>query len=345
MYFVGLAEFPLGCDGVNSQVRKAMHGNYVTWNYDQMGVVATLNLSEAIDNNIAWQRFLPTGPMALLPVTPWYGLPLQIRQKNYSKFPEEHFIDEVNEALWKTYKRNPIVETATSSFDSLLRLLNCSSDSVRRYPPKISGVEENSRAAFPLGFGHATSYIGKGVALVGDAAHRIHPLAGQGVNLGFGDVTCLNKVLGEAVYAGSAINNLNYLKQYESERQKHNVPTMLAVDGLHRLYNSDFTPLVLLRSLGLQATHALNPLKAVGRCQNIWNYPVHSDDPTKKVKFDQVNISACSHAFKYARVGKANANEPERKCIGTLLMLNKEASRPILVFTVNSRPAFPPRTL
>ncbi|KAJ8960298.1 hypothetical protein NQ318_004024 [Aromia moschata] len=94
-----------------------------------------------------------------------------------------------------------------------------------------------------------------------DAAHRIHPLAGQGVNLGFGDVVCLNKVLGEAVYSGSVVDDLNYLKDYETERQRHNITTMLAVEGLHRLYNSDFTPLVVLRSLGLQATQALNPLK------------------------------------------------------------------------------------
>nr|XP_023015947.1 ubiquinone biosynthesis monooxygenase COQ6, mitochondrial [Leptinotarsa decemlineata] len=96
-----------------------------------------------------------------------------------------------------------------------------------------------------------------------DAAHRIHPLAGQGVNLGFGDVVCLNRILGNAVYSGSKLNDLSYLKEYETERQRHNVPTMLAVEGLHRLYNSNFTPVVLLRSLGLQATHVMNPLKKI----------------------------------------------------------------------------------
>ncbi|KAH1006761.1 hypothetical protein HUJ05_007465 [Dendroctonus ponderosae] len=124
-------------------------------------------------------------------------------------------------------------------------MFNCSVDQVRAYPPKVQDIDSGSRAAFPLGFGHSSQYIRQGVALVGDAAHRIHPLAGQGVNLGFGDVAC----------------NMDYLKGYESERQKHNVPTMLAVEALHRLYNTKFTPIVLLRSLGLQTTHALEPIK------------------------------------------------------------------------------------
>ncbi|KAJ8953057.1 hypothetical protein NQ314_007432 [Rhamnusium bicolor] len=232
-----------------------------------MGVVATLKLSEDINNKIAWQRFLPSGPIAFLPLTKNLSSLVWSTTIEHAKallqLSEEQFVDALNGAICKSYEHNGIIDQATKSFDSFLRLMNCSSDAIRQFPPKILGIEECSRAAFPLGFGHATSYIGKGVVLVGDSAHRIHPLAGQGVNLGFGDVTCLNKVLGDAVYSGSKIDNLSYLKEYETERQRHNIPTMLAVEGLHRLYNSDLTPLVLLRSLGLQATHALNPLKVI----------------------------------------------------------------------------------
>ncbi|XP_074036894.1 ubiquinone biosynthesis monooxygenase COQ6, mitochondrial [Leptinotarsa decemlineata] len=261
------SELLLGCDGVNSQVRKAMDVNYLSWSYNQMGVVATLKLSEEIENTVAWQRFLPTGPIAFLPLTKtlsslvWSTTPEHA--KNLLKQSESEFVDSINEAIWKVFSRNSVVDQATKTFDNLLRMMNCSADTVRQYPPKIAGIEEGSRAAFPLGFGHATSYIAKGAVLVGDAAHRIHPLAGQGVNLGFGDVVCLNRILGNAVYSGSKLNDLSYLKEYETERQRHNVPTMLAVEGLHRLYNSNFTPVVLLRSLGLQATHVMNPLKKI----------------------------------------------------------------------------------
>lgn len=255
----------LGCDGVNSSVRKAMQVDYLSWNYDQMGIVATLKFCEEFNNDIAYQRFLPTGPVALLPLTNtmsslvWSTTPEEA--KRLLHLTNEEFVDEVNRAVWCTYNRSSTVLQVTSAFDALLGVLNCSSDDIRQFPPKIKEVEEASRAAFPLGFGHSNCYIGKGVALVGDAAHRVHPLAGQGVNLGFGDVACLNTVLGNAVYSGSSLANFNYLKDYESQRQKYNVPTMLAVEGLHRLYTTDLTPVVLLRSLGLQATQALGPLK------------------------------------------------------------------------------------
>lgn len=126
-----------------------------------------------------------------------------------------------------------------------------------KQPPVIDDVIDKSRAVFPLGFAHAASYVGHGVALIGDAAHRIHPLAGQGVNLGYGDITCLVAKISDAVYNGAQLNSLQYLLQYEQERLKQNVPIMMGVHGLQRLYNTDFPPVVLLRSLGLKVTQSL----------------------------------------------------------------------------------------
>lgn len=128
-------------------------------------------------------------------------------------------------------------------------------------PPAIKSVVDKSRGAFPLGFAHASSYVDKGVALIGDAAHRIHPLAGQGVNLGYGDVSCLVEKVAEAVYNGAEVNDMNYLLAYEKERLQQNVPIMMGVHGLQKLYGTDFPPVVLLRSLGLKVTHSVPFLK------------------------------------------------------------------------------------
>lgn len=94
-----------------------------------------------------------------------------------------------------------------------------------------------------------------------DAAHRIHPLAGMGLNLGFGDVKCLTDILAEAAYNGFMLNDLNHLLEYERQRLKHNTSIMLGVHGLQRLYNTDSLPLVLARSIGLQITQQMTPVK------------------------------------------------------------------------------------
>ena len=97
----------------------------------------------------------------------------------------------------------------------------------------------------------------------GDAAHRIHPLAGQGVNLGFGDVSCLRKLFVEVVQNGSDLGSLIYLAEYETQRQRSVLPVLGVIDGLQRLYSTSFTPLVILRSLGLQTVQSLHFLKNI----------------------------------------------------------------------------------
>lgn len=99
-----------------------------------------------------------------------------------------------------------------------------------------------------------------------DAAHRIHPLAGLGLNLGFGDVKCLTDTLAKAAYNGFQLNKIEHLCAYEQQRLKHNVPVMLGVHGLQRLYNTDLSPIVLARSIGLQITQQMTPVKVRVTC-------------------------------------------------------------------------------
>nr|XP_026494187.1 ubiquinone biosynthesis monooxygenase COQ6, mitochondrial [Vanessa tameamea] len=255
----------IGADGAKSAVREAMGVQYLSWNYDQMGIVATLHLAEETTNTTAWQRFLPTGPIAFLPLNStksslvWSMTDTQA--KELLNLPEERFVDALNDAMWKQYPRSSVVDACTSWLGSWLKRFDLPDGAERQLPPSVQSIISGSRAAFPLGFGHSTKYVAPGVALIGDAAHRVHPLAGQGVNLGFGDVKDLISFLSDSIYTGLDITHPNWMEKYESERQRHNVPTQLAVDALSRLYGADLPPLVLARSLGLQLTNALHPIK------------------------------------------------------------------------------------
>ncbi|KYM93567.1 PREDICTED: ubiquinone biosynthesis monooxygenase COQ6, mitochondrial [Cyphomyrmex costatus] len=259
------ARLLVGADGVNSLVRKAMGVIYLNWQYNQLGIVATLKLSEPTENVVAWQRFVPTGPIALLPLTDSLSSLVwsvtKEKAKELLKISEEEFVDKVNETLWRIYPKSSIVESGMHGFHWLLTRLALKTNASRQMPPSIEAIIEGSRAAFPLCFGHASSYVQSGAVLVGDAAHRVHPLAGQGANLGFGDVAELTKTLAEASVNGSHLNDMYYLRTYETLRQRHNIPMMLAIDGLHRFYQHTAAPIVLGRSLGLQLVDSLPPIK------------------------------------------------------------------------------------
>ncbi|XP_069118541.1 ubiquinone biosynthesis monooxygenase COQ6, mitochondrial-like [Argopecten irradians] len=252
----------IGADGIFSAVRKAGEFHTLQRDYKQTAVVATLQVDESIDNSVAWQRFLPTGPIAMLPLSSkysnliWTTTPDEAR--NLKEISEDSFVDAVNDAFWHDRDRNDMVVKVGGMFQ---KVLDTAGGTFQQLPPSVVGVQTNSRASFPLGMTHASNYVLHRVALLGDAAHRIHPLAGQGVNLGFGDVACLRDLLAEAVSNGSDVGSLLHLTQYETSRQRAVLPVLATIDALQRLYSTDFTPVVLLRSLGLQATNSMGFVK------------------------------------------------------------------------------------
>ncbi|KAK3723604.1 hypothetical protein QZH41_019319 [Actinostola sp. cb2023] len=230
----------VGADGVKSMVRGAMETEYLSWSYQQYGVVATLELAEITENVVAWQKFLPSGPMALLPLSEnmsslvWTTTPEHA--KTLVNLPEDAFIDAVNNGFWEDLNRSPLVETAskvghiitsllqpsgTTSFNNMGQYTSLSllcrpvlnrrriarSLSGTQVPPSAAKVVGGSRAMFPLGLGHSLHYVQPRMALIGDAAHRIHPLAGQGVNLGLADVSCLMEKIIQALEHGQDIGN------------------------------------------------------------------------------------------------------------------------------------------
>uniref|UniRef100_A0A8B9I4Y3 Ubiquinone biosynthesis monooxygenase COQ6, mitochondrial n=1 Tax=Anser brachyrhynchus TaxID=132585 RepID=A0A8B9I4Y3_9AVES len=261
----------IGADGHNSVVRKEAEIRNIEHRYDQSAVVATLHLSEATENNVAWQRFLPTGNSSsiLLPFTFHllklsFSLVWSTSHEHASELltmDEEGFVDSINSAFWSNVNHSDFIDTAGAMFRSAISLLKPSGTAVRQLPPSVAKVDPESRAMFPLGMGHATEYVQHRVALIGDAAHRVHPLAGQGVNLGFGDIACLTHHLSAAAFNGQDLGSLKHLLKFETERQRHNVSLIAAIDMLKRLYSTSLAPLVLLRTWGLQATNALPPVK------------------------------------------------------------------------------------
>uniref|UniRef100_A0A4W5K696 Coenzyme Q6 monooxygenase n=1 Tax=Hucho hucho TaxID=62062 RepID=A0A4W5K696_9TELE len=176
-------------DGLNSMVRQEAGIPTVKWNYDQSAVVAVLHLSEPTKNNVAWQRFLPTGPIAMLPLSDTESSLVwstsHRRAEELLQLDEESFVDAINSAFWR-----------------LMSVLMPSAGLSHQLPPSVARIGPKSRVMFLLGMGHASEYVRHRVALIRDAAHRVHLLGGQGANLGFGDVACLSQVLSQAAFNG-----------------------------------------------------------------------------------------------------------------------------------------------
>lgn len=254
----------IAADGAKSAIRQECDLHTTGWDYNQRAIVATLKLRDPTVNNVAWQRFLRKGPIAMLPLNDEYSSLVWTTTvsdaKRLMELDDDCFKDAINEAFWSNDGRSENAQSLLLNLNQIISSLGLNKQSSTRIlPPSV--VEVSRRASFPLGITHATHYILSRVALIGDAAHRIHPLAGQGVNLGFGDVRVLIDRLSECVYNGSEIPDYKSLLKYETERQRHVMPTIALVDFLNRLYSTDFAPAVLARTLGLSSVEALEPVK------------------------------------------------------------------------------------
>ena len=266
----------IGADGANSIVRRAMDtvDHYFNKDYHQMGVVGTITFDNEFENRTAYQKFSKTGPMAILPLSDRisslvWTVPREWA-KDFVKMDPVEFGSKLSHALLHNSPRSSIVEGLNTGIGAILRSFTHKSPltaSIKGPPVSIQRVD--NLAAFPLGSGLPNRCIGAKTALVGDAAHRVHPLAGQGVNLGFGDVSCMVDLLEEGVKRGEPFlgYNENILSEYETKRLRHNLPTMAAIDGLQKLYCTDNILAVLARSAGLQVVSANKTLKDFAMAQ------------------------------------------------------------------------------
>ncbi|TVU44030.1 hypothetical protein EJB05_03454 [Eragrostis curvula] len=237
----------IGADGSKSNVRQIAGIKTTGWNYPQSAIICTVE--HAGENDCAWQRFLPSGPIALLPIGDnfsnivWTMSPEE-SSRHKSMSPEE-FVKSVNHALDFGYGPHPhtgFLDNYMEKFFSGIGNTAASTKECFEVPPKATGVI-SERMAFPLSLMHAHDYVSKRLALVGDAAHTVHPLAGQGVNLGFGDAAALAKVIAEGVSVGSDVGDLSLLQRYEKDRKAANVAMTAVLDGFQKMYSVDFGPL------------------------------------------------------------------------------------------------------
>ncbi|KAF8242361.1 ubiquinone biosynthesis hydrox [Wilcoxina mikolae CBS 423.85] len=262
------ARLLIGADGANSPVRTFADIETRGWDYGRHGVVATLKLEgDGAGEKTAYQRFLPTGPIAMLPLPgPYASLVWSTTPQNAAalkSLASEDFTAMVNGA----FRLNHVdIEYITSHLTSgLVEEVawreKASSFEESCVPARAVGVQDKSVASFPLKMRHADSYISERVALIGDAAHSIHPLAGQGLNQGIGDVRSLIKMIEYAVQNGQDIGSVLSLEPYYSEQYFKNHLMLGVVDKLHKLYGTTSAPMVAVRSLGLDAVNAFRGLK------------------------------------------------------------------------------------
>ena len=214
-------QFVVGADGGQSRTREQAGIGRAGWNYDQTAVVAHLR-TERPHRGTAYQRFLPRGPLALLP----------LRDGRVS-------------LVWTSAPEEAAVLQAAEPAEFSRRVTEASD--------RVLGdaVLDSDRAAFPLALWHAREYVRPGLALIGDAAHTIHPLAGQGVNLGFLDCASLVQVLAAAVADGEEYAGLRVLRRYERWRRSENALAMGACDSLNRLFGAKGMAIAAARRVGM----------------------------------------------------------------------------------------------
>ena len=225
----------VAADGALSRVRELAGFRTREWDYGHHALVATVE-TEKPHNGTAYQRFLESGPLAFLPL-PETG--------------DGHYCS----IVWSAEPELAAELTELSDAEFLARL----EPSIERRLGAL--VATSPRFSFPLRQRHAADYIQPGIALVGDAAHTIHPLAGQGINLGLQDVAVLAQEVLRVAARGGNPGDLEVLRRYQRQRKGENLLMMAAMDGFKRLFGERALPLRWLRNTGMQIVARSGPIK------------------------------------------------------------------------------------
>ena len=223
----------VAADGANSPIRTLTGLKTTKIDYKQTSIVFTVNHTLP-HHGVAHERFLPGGPLAFLPMT---GLRSSVVWTEKTSIAEE------------------LTNLDTEDFlrGASIRIDDCLG--------KLSLI--GSRATYPLSLTYSENIIEDRLVLVGDAAHRIHPISGQGLNLGLRDIAHLVDKLAQAQYTGLDVGSYEVLRRFQSSRLVDNTSLIAATDGLNRLFSNDSRIIKLLRGVGLSGVNMAGPLKQV----------------------------------------------------------------------------------
>jgi len=225
------ARLVIAADGRGSNLREMAGIKAVGWSYKQTAIVCTIE-HELPHKGLAHERFLPIGPFAVLPMhgnrSSLVWVEPEDRVKIYMELPEEEFVQEIAERIGD-------------------------------YLGKIKTI--GSRFSYPLSLLHAKEYTATRMVLIGDAAHGMHPIAGQGVNLGFRDVAVLRDLILEKHAVGLDIGGDGLLADYARLRKFDNVSMLAVMDVLNRLFSNNILPIRVARDAGLWAVGKMPELK------------------------------------------------------------------------------------
>jgi len=222
----------IGADGRNSNVRKIAGIKNSSYDYKQTGIVCTVK-HELNHNGVAIEKFLPAGPFAILPMHGGHHSSLVWTEPTelapiYMKMSDKEFLEQIQ-----------------IRFSGYLGKLELTGD----------------RFSYPLALNLAKHYTANRLALIGDAAHGMHPIAGQGFNLGIRDIPVLTKLINEAKKTGGDLGSNYVLKEYEEMRKLDSISLLATTHALTRLFSNNIAPIKHSRRIGLATVNKIKPLK------------------------------------------------------------------------------------